>query len=56
MCVAFTWVPAFFFTIGSVELKFRPNSSLTSITNALISVESAIPIRCFMRRGLAPNR
>ena len=38
-------MPAFFFTIGSVESKFRPNSSLTSMTSALISVESAIPMQ-----------
>ena len=50
-------LPAFFCTIGSCDGMFSPNSSFTSITNALISVESAMSISLRMRFGLcAANR
>ena len=50
-------VPAFFRTISSCDGMFSPNSSFTSITNALISVESAMSMSRRIRLKLcAANR
>ena len=51
-CGTFPAFPALRFTIVSALSKFSPNSSFMSITNALISVESAIAISSCIRFGL----
>ncbi len=50
-------LPAFFCSIGSCDGMLSPNSSFTSMTSALTSVESAIAISLCIRFALcAANR